>query len=325
MLDGVNTLFKTSQNDDTNTITQIGAKIGSNYVTSYVPSILGAIARTIDGNRRKAYVKSGEGTGVLGTLRYAWEQTENKLPGVSTSNIPYRDVWGNEETSGLAERLFENFISPGYINNYKNDPILNEMGRLYDVTHDKAMIPGDPAKSFKFNGENHVLTAEEWDRYKVARGQAAFNGLTELIGTQEYNAAEDDVKAEMIKEVWSYADKIGKNAAVPSYMVESKGENPIAEITKSSTVKGYEGRMLQALELGDFDTYETMVEALHQEEVEDSAIKTKIGTAYRDKYKTAYINDDFATMAEIEEILDNTDFDFDLDAWEERADEKYGR
>lgn len=335
MLDGVNSLFKTSQYDDTNTITQIAAKIGSNYVTSYVPSLVSAVTRIVaDDTRRKAYVESGKGTGVLGTIRYAWEQTENKLPGLSRTNIPYRDVWGNPEKSqsfgnsdflGFVERVIENLVSPGYISRTKDDPLLNEMGRLYDSTHDSSMIPSDPPKSFKYDGKPYVLTDKQWDAYKVARGQAAFNGLTELMSMPDYRNAEDSVQVQMINKVWNYADKVGKAAIVPNYVMENMGENPVASIANDSKVSGYENRMIQALNLGDYEAYETMIEALHEADVEDSAIKTKIGNAYRTKYQKAYINDDFATMAEIEDILDNTDFDFDLDDWEEKADKKYSR
>ena len=167
MLDGVNTLFKTSQYDDTNTLTQIGAKIVSNYATSYVPSLLGAVARTIDDTRRKAYMKSGEGTGVLGTFRYALEQTENKIPGLSQTNIPYRDVWGNPETSTLAERLVENFISPGYINSYKDDPVLNEMDRLYQITGDDSMIPEDPKKTATYKSRSMCSALKSGMRTKL--------------------------------------------------------------------------------------------------------------------------------------------------------------
>ena len=41
------------------------------------------------------------------------------------------------------------------------------------------------------------------------------------------------------------------------------------------------------------------------------------------KYKEAYRTDDYETMDEIEEILDNTGYDFDIGAWEEAVDEKY--
>lgn len=321
MLDGVNTLFKTSQYDDTNNLTQIGAKIASNYVTSYVPSLLGAIARTVDDKRRKAFVESGKGTGVLGTFRYAMEQTENKIPGLSQTNIPYRDVWGNAETSGLVERILENFILPGYISEYKNDPILNEMDRLYTLTGDAGMIPSDPEKSVTYKKQKHVLNAEQWDEYKAVRGQTAYEMLNNLIQTDDYKTADANAQAQMIKDAWSYADSVGKSAIIPDYELTSKGSNPAQSIAKDAKINGYKDEMIKALNAGDWEAYDTMVEALHQSEVEDGDIKTKIGNTYRDQYKDAYKKDDWQRMSEIEDILDNTGFSFDIGAWEKQVDQ----
>ena len=64
-----------------------------------------------------------------------------------------------------------------------------------------------------------------------------------------------------------------------------------------------------------------MVEALHGEDVEDSEIKSKIATKYRDQYKEAYRKGNYERMSEIEEILDNTGYSFDVGAWEDQVDE----
>jgi len=327
MLDGVNTLFKTSQYDDTNTLTQIGAKVASNYATSYVPSLMGAIARTVDDTRRKAYVESGKGTGVLGTFRYAVEQAENKIPGRSQTNIPVRDVFGNPETSGLAERILENFILPGYISNYKNDPVLNEMARLYEVTGDPSMIPKDPEKSVTYKKEKYVLTAEQWDKYKTERGQTAYKGLTELINSQDYQEANETTQAQMIKDVWSYADKVGKKTIIPDFELEDLGDTAVQPLARDAKITVCKADMITALSSGDFEGYDTMVEALHEAGVEDSTIKTKIGDTYRDQWKDAYRKGDNERMAEIEDILDYTGFDFNIygkNGWEDKVIEKYG-
>ena len=331
MLDGINTLFRTSQYDDTNTITQIGAKVLTNYATSYVPSVLGAIARTIDDKQRKSFVKQGEGTGIMGTLRYAREQVENKIPGLNQTNIAVRDIWGEEKTSSFAERLLENFILPGYVNNYEEDPIINEMGRLFDVTGDASMIPKeDPAKAITVNKVKHVLEAEEWDRYKEVRNKTAHQELTELLNSAEYNdkRTTDAVRAQMIKDVWSHADKVGQQAVIPDVEVEDKD---VAAIAKDSKVTGLKNELIKALNADDYDTYDTMVEAIREEfddESEaDAAIKTKIGNAYRDQWKDAYRKGDDARMTEIEDILDYTGFDFNIygkNGWQEKVDEKYG-
>ena len=327
MLDGVNTLFKTSQNSDTNTMTQIGAKILSNYATSYVPSLLGAIARTVDDTRRANFVESGQGTGLTGTYRYAREQVENKIPGLSQTNIPVRDVFGNPETSSLAERIFENFILPGYISNYKNDPVLNEMDRLYsaNVTDSKSMVPKDPAKTIEYKGEKHVLSAEEWDKYKTVRGQTAYKMLNDLIGTSAYKQADAAAQVQMMKKCWEYADKVGKQAVVPEYEVGDKGENPVQTITKEGKIVSCNNQLIQALQQENYEAVETMIEALRREEVEDTDIKETIAKKYRDKYKEAYRKGQKDEMFKVMELLEITGFDYDFDGWEEQVDEKYGR
>jgi O-methyltransferase involved in polyketide biosynthesis len=83
--------------------------------------------------------------------------------------------------------------------------------------------------------------------------------------------------------------------------------------------------MIKDLESGNYEDYDSMVEALREAGVEDSTIKANIGNKYRDQYKDAYLKGDYDRMAEIEELLDNTGFDFDLDAWEEQANKKYGK
>ena len=321
MLDGVNTLFKTSQYDDTNTLTQIGAKIGSNYVTSYVPSVIGAIARTIDDKQRKNFVESGKGTGVLGTFRYAAEQAQNKIPGLNQQNIAVRDVWGNEETTDLAERILENFILPGYVNEYKDDPLLNEIGRVADATQDYSIVPSDPPKSFSYKNQKIVLTDKQWDAYKRDRGQTAFEMMNELIKNPDYQNASVATQAQMINDVWSYADKVGRKAVIPDFDMVTSNVGAIAEEGK---IDGYKNEMVKALQLGDIDAYETMVEALLEEEVSESDIRRKIQDTYINKYKDAYRRSDYEEMADIVDILDDSGFNFDTDAWEEAVDKKYG-
>jgi hypothetical protein len=323
MLDGVNSLFKTSQYDDTDSLTQIATKIGTNYVTSYVPSLLGAVARTVDDTRRKSFVPSGEGNGVLGTIRYAREQVENKIPGLSQTNIPYRDVFGNPETSGLAERILENFILPGYVTDYKNDPVLNEMARLYDanVEDSASMVPEYPKKTVTYNKQKYTLTAEQWDTYCVERGQTAYRMLTDLIATDDYKNATPEEQIQMIKKAWTYADSVGKAAIIPGYKLEKK-KDPVASAAKEGRIESNESKMMSCLESGDYDGYETMIEALHEDGVEDSTIKTKIANKYRNKYKEAYRNNDYETMSEIEDMLDNTEYDFDYYKWQEQVDDE---
>lgn len=322
MLDGINTLFKTSQYDDTNTITQILAKIGTNYATSYVPSFMGAVARTADDTRRKSFVTSGENTGLEGTVRYAWEQVENKIPGVSQTNIPVRDVFGRAETSGLVERILENFILPGYVSSYKDDPVVNELGRVYDDTGDASLIPKDAEKSITYKKQKYALSPEQYDEYVMARGQAAYDGLAELMQTDEYKNGSPELQAQLIKNVWSYATQVGKKAVIPDFQMDNTGGDPVKKAVVDGSETYYKDEAVKAMEAGDWDAYDTCIAALENLGVSESTIKTKISNVYRDQYKDAYRKGDYVKMAEIEDILDNTGFTFKVSDWEKQVDKE---
>lgn len=323
MLDGLSSVFKTSKYDDTDTLTQIGVKIGTNYVSSYWPSLFGAIARTVDGTRRKSYVPTDQSNGPMGTVKYAWESLKNKIPGASQTSIPMRDIWGEEETSSLAERVFENFLSPGYIQNYKNDPILNEMSRLHDnhVEGSNNIVPGNPPKSYTYQNNKYVFSDKEYDEVFTTRGQTAHDLLTQLMNSSDYKNADDAAKVEMINSVWSYAKKVALSKVIPNYDYDTETASSIAEDGK---INNYKSNMLKSMESNDWDGFDTMVEALYTMGADDNDIKGWIRNKYMKAYKSAYKRGDNAEMARIETILDNSGFVFDVYKWEEQVDEKYG-
>ena len=314
MLDGVNTLLKTNSYDKTNPIAQIGSKLALNYAGSFVPSFLGAVARTYDDKQRKAFVP-GDQKGVVSNAMYTLEQAQNKVPIWNQQNIAARNIWGEEKTSSFIERLAENFISPGYFNKVEDDPIINEMGRLYDVTGDNKMIPDeDPDKKITFTKDKVkqevVLTDKQWDEYKRVRGQTAKQELTELINSESYQNASDSAKLQMMKDVWSHADKVGKNAVVSDIEVDNK---PVGQIAKESKITGYESEMIKYLNNGDFEDYDNAAEAIRQEydddEEADAEIRQKLMNYYREMYKKAYRAGGLegqTRMNEIEEALEYT-------------------
>lgn len=259
----------------------------------------------------------------MGTINYALQSLKNKIPYASQTSIPVRDIWGEAETSGFAERFFENFISPGYINKTKNDPILNEMSRLYDthVEGSNALVPNNPPKSYTYQNQQYIFSDKEYDTYYVTRAQTAHKYLTELVSSNDYKNADDATKVQMMKSVWSYANKVGLSKVIPGYEYD---ETTVSTIAQDGKVNNYKAHMLDAIESNDWEGYDTMIAALYREEIEDSQIKQWISNKYRDQYKKAYRAGDHEKMAQIEAILDNTDFDFDTLAWEEQVDKKYG-
>ena len=200
------------------------------------------------------------------------------------------------------------------------------------------MIPKDPAKTITLskgttdNPRKIILTDKEWDAYKVARGQTAYNELNELMTNEYYLNASDEEKAAMVEEVWKHAEIVGKQAVAPDYKPKDTfGDNPIASIVdsrkeklKDNTVKELNTELLKAVKAQDATAFDTMIQALHDNGVEDKTIKEKIAKegGYRDAYKAAYLADDIDKMYEIEDILDMTGFDYDYKSWRKDADKK---
>lgn len=331
MLDGVNSLLKVNAYSKDKPYAQIGAKIASNYVSSYVPSVLGAIARSIDDTQRKSYVKKEDKQILNGTFNYALETAENKIPGLSQNNIPVRDVWGRAKVSDLAERIIENWISPGYIEHVQDDPVVNELGRLFDSTQSKYLEPEHADQTIDGKG----LDAEVYDTFDRVHGETQYSMLKELFSNEEYqNMTDDDAKVEIVRKVYSYANKVSRAAVDEEYRYEKQS---VSEMIKDGKTTDYKSKMIQCLDDGNLEGFETYVEALREEGVEDSTIKTKIGDKYRDQWKKAYRNyletenEKYSKqMEQIEDILDTvsdlTDFEFNIygkNGWESKVDEEY--
>ena len=331
MLEGVGSVFKTSQNEDTNMVTQLFVKMGTNYLSSYVPSVLGAMARTKDPMRRKAYVPSGQGSGPMGTINYSIEQMENKIPWLSETNIPVRDVYGRAKETTEAGRAFENFLSPGYTSRVSKDAATEEQRRLFK-TGESGMVPKLPNKTFTANGEKYALSAEEYDRLTMDRGQTAYNLINDLMKTNYYQNADDPLKASMIRDVWTYATQnanynINSGANVDNWVLGSRA-NPIQGIInrakdkdEKDTIDFLKSKAAQAVQDNDRTALDTCLEGLSEYDTKNSnaakKAKSAVESVFKPQYIRAYQENDKVKRLEIEEKLENSGLGFSDDDYEE--------
>lgn len=298
MLDGVNSLLNTSQYANGTNITQIGEKIISNYATSYVPTLAGQVARSIDTTRRKSYVESGAD---LSVFRSAIEQVENKIPWLSTTNIPYRNVWGEADVSDQGWAIIENFISPGYGDTLKNDPVTNELQRIYQETKDPNMIPKAASKTVSIGGKSVKLNAEQYDQYVVDRGQTAKQCLTDLMESPIWQICDDDTRALMVADAWTYANQIArhnldKNGKKDSWVANAEHNgnfvetvvNRAAETNRKDYISGYGQTMAEALDSGDGEMYELSLAALDRADATDAEIRGSLRDYFKPLYQQAF-------------------------------------
>ena len=337
MLDGVNSLLNTSQYADGNNITQIGEKIISNYATSYVPTFAGQVARSIDTTRRKSYVESGAD---LSVFRSAIEQVENKIPWLSTTNIPYRNVWGEADVSDQGWAIIENFISPGYGDTLKNDPVTNELQRIYQETKDPNMIPKAASKTVSIGGKSVKLNAEQYDQYVVDRGQTAKQCLTDLMESPIWQICDDNTRALMVADAWTYANQIArhnldKNGKKDSWVTNAEHNgnfvetvvNRAAETNRKDYISGYGQTLAEAMDAGDGEMYELSLAALENAKASTSEIRGSLRDYFKPLYQQAFEEGRTDDMDEIAwKLLDagvgfkTTDFDSWLPSEKEAPD-----
>ena len=193
------------------------------YFGQAVPTVLGQVARTVDGTRRTTYTESGA---PLASGSRFLQSVMNKTPGLSMLNEPYVDEWGREETTeNLAWRIFNTFVSPGYVSTYETSPMEEELKRLHDSTGED-VFPRTAPKYFSADGVRVSMNAKEHTAYQKTMGQTAYHTLTELTGLASYRKAEDALRIKAIDKAYDYAAEMAKKAVLgkdytPSALVEN--------------------------------------------------------------------------------------------------------
>jgi hypothetical protein len=312
MLDGVNSLLQSASYASNNgkvPVWQLLEKVGANYLSSYVPSAMGAAARTIDTTRRKSYVESGASMSIW---RSMLEQVENKIPYLSMRNIPYRNVWGEAETSSRGEALLENFILPGYHTEMKEDKLVSELQRIFDRTGDNAVIPKAASKTV--GGEK--LNDQQYDEYTVTRGQLAKSLLTELVERPEFVALTEnnpEAQVQLIKNVYEYCNAAARyetlhTGTMDGWIAKAYASGNVIdtlfereeEKAKDAYTKQAKQDLFSSIDNQNAEAISTSVEALRQAGQDNKSIRTFVMNNYRDQYKQAYLANDRDTMDAIE-------------------------
>jgi hypothetical protein len=326
MLDGVNRLFKIDTSNSKAPALDIAFNIALNYASSYMPTILGQVARTIDPTRRATYVESGA------FLKQFWktvEQVQNKIPGASSQNIPYMDAFGREQTNTVFNAALENFFEPWYNGKLEKDDVTQEIKRVYNETKVSTFIPDTAPHQFKVGKTQYKLTDKEYEAFQKDQGKAWYNTINDLINTEEYQMADDVTKAGMLDDCRTYAMQSAKyhidnkfNAdkwvvnAMQSGNVTQMIINNAIESNRKEFITDYSYQLAKALDSGDDETKETLMEGLKQARVSDSYdVARKAITEY---FKPIYQKADEDERDDIEEMLMGLDFGYrssDIHKW----------
>lgn len=233
MLDGIETLVQSAAYGKNTPVTNIAGNIVQDYVGQAIPTVLGQLARTVDGTRRTTYQNETYKTGVapfdavLATksMNSFLQRNQAKIPVLSKKLVPRLDAFGRTDTDdNVVRRAIENFLSPGYISKKNDGAVESELNKLYAVNRNTAVLPGKAEGTITVNGKNVALNARQYMTYANTRGREAYNSLENLFQSNAYKYLTQEEKENAVQKVYQYANAVGKNQ-VSSYALEKNQTN----------------------------------------------------------------------------------------------------
>ena len=226
MMQGINQAIESYNSDG------IGGSLGTvaenavySFAGQFVPTIFGQIARTVDPVRRTTY--ASKDSPVTKSLEQQGRKIGAKLPIVSTTLEPYVDMYGREQVDeeSIGMRLLKNTVFPWYSSEYQDDPVTEETRRLYNKTGETGVLTTSPGSSVVYKDQKYNLSPKEYTRLKKTVGQKNYAMLESLYDNTAYKALSDADKAEVVKDIYTYTNAIGKREYLQdkgvSYTLES--------------------------------------------------------------------------------------------------------
>lgn len=220
MLDGVQSALQSYNSEGA--IVDMGWGAAESFVGQFFPTIGGQIARSIDSKSRNAYYNEEKATGKWNEGMQVIRSAMSKTPGLEQKLPEKIDAWGRNAGEGqsTAERVLENFISPGYYSRSKTTDVDRLIQSIYDETGDASVLPKTASHSFSFNSKTYYMSADEYVEYAITRGQTAYNIINEMRQDPTFDKMPLDKQADCIDAAYALADYIARLGTDSGFAVE---------------------------------------------------------------------------------------------------------
>lgn len=309
MLDSINSVF------DADSPSEKGLTALQNYLGQFVPTILGQITRTIDPVRRANY--TDKNSWIPADIQYFLNKQKNKIPGLSTLSTPYVDAFGRQDVSdNVWLRAFENFISPGYLNDLQEDNVTAMIDQVAKESGED-VFPSSVAKYISVDGERKNLTAEQWTSYQTQAGEDLYAAFDVLSKDADFAGLEPAYQAKAIKNATQYAVKKAQQALYPDVSVAkwiTKAET-VPEAAREAVSRAHDSmvtdyaeanakEIVQWAQDGNLEACETLMPIFRELGLKDSEIKSKLSAEAKEIYQKAWLDGDTAICLTLESMLD---------------------
>lgn len=156
------------------------------YGETYIKSLAGTVVPSVVAQTTRVYDP------YLRDARSVLDQIKSRIPGLSETVLPRRDVWG--EPIRLEGGLGPDLLSPIYESRLNNDPVNQRLLAL-------KIYPSRPER--KIRGVE--LTAQQYDDFARISGRMSKVRMDALIGAAGFSALPEFVQGRVIRETLSDA------------------------------------------------------------------------------------------------------------------------
>lgn len=184
---------------------EAAAKYAGNMATSFMPSPVRGVAKGID-----PYYRDTTGDTAAET---AWNQFKLAVPGLRQTLPVKLDNFGQQKmySGNMAERLLDTLVNPGTRTTIRQSDAGRVVEQLYKATGDAGVYPDRKApNSIKAGDETYTLSAEEKREYQALSGSISSELIASLEANGLYKAADGGKKADIVKDINSYAEEQAK-------------------------------------------------------------------------------------------------------------------
>lgn len=222
MLQGLNDSLDGIKYSDNN-LGQFFINAAVSYLSQGLTNTLfGQIERSTEANRQTTYIDKDSNTPEW--LQRQLGKASQKIPGWDYQQMDYRNAWGQTEKNEGG--LLYNLLSPGYISTEQQTAVTRELNRLREATGEN-VFHQTVDKSVNFtdtDGVTHAgynLSQKEFETMQKVEGQTAHRLAAEVIINPDYVSLTDKQKAEVMGNIYAYAQEEARKQALPKYYSEA--------------------------------------------------------------------------------------------------------
>ncbi|MBR5782917.1 MAG: hypothetical protein IKY33_01680 [Clostridia bacterium] len=209
MLDGLQGTIDAIKYEDSSVLAIVENSV-INYYGQALPTLFGKTASFFDGTGRSNYIDKDSFWPE--TVQRIANKIKAKAPVWSATRNAYVDEFGRETVeNNWALRFVQNFISPGYYSVIRYGELEELMSEIYAEADEPAIIPTVADKSFNVKGKKVYLSAKEYETFAKERGKVAYDIMTKMIRSRNFDALNYNEMQDVLKKAYEYSGALAKS------------------------------------------------------------------------------------------------------------------